>query len=109
MDKIRVYDVSFSGLKQGKHTFEFNISQAFFDLFEFEQDFRNPDVSIILLLEKHSTFLELNLEAKGEVSVICDVSDEEYAQDIQGDMELVVKFGHEFDDSDDEVWIIPEG
>lgn len=109
MDKIREYDVSFSGLNQGKHTFEFKISQAFFDLFEFDQDFQNPNVALVLTLEKHSTFLELKLDAKGEVTLVCDVSDELYEQEIHGEMELVVKFGHEFDDSDDEVWIIPEG
>jgi uncharacterized metal-binding protein YceD (DUF177 family) len=42
------------------------------------------------------------------VEVICDITDELYRQPIEGDMDLVVKFGHEFDDSSDEVWIIPE-
>ena len=109
MDKIRDYDVSFSGLKTGRHTFSFKISQEFFDLFDFNQDFQNPEVEINLELEKHTTFLDLNFHAEGEVNVDCDVTDENYRQPIEGDMELVVKFGHEFDDSDDQVWTIPEG
>lgn len=109
MDKIREYNVSFSGLNHGKHTFEFEISQAFFDLFDFDQDFQNPDVLINLVLDKHSTFLELNLTAEGHVNVVCDITDETYAQPIQGEMDLMVKFGPEFDDSDDEILVIPEG
>lgn len=109
MDKIKNYNVSFSGLALGEHTFEFEISQAFFDLFTFDQDFEDPQVVINLVLVKKQTFLELHLKASGTVLVNCDLTDEPYRQPIENKMEIVVKFGHEFDDSDDEVWIIPEG
>lgn len=109
MDKIKDYDVSFSGLSLGKHIFRFEISQEFFDLFDFDQDFQDPEVSVKLELEKRSTFLELKFDTEGSVIVDCDLTDEAYTQPIEGTMDMVVKFGHEFDDSDDEVWIIPEG
>lgn len=109
MDKLKNYNVSFSGLKLGEHTFEFEISQEFFDLFSFEQDFQKPEIDVHLNLEKHSTFLDLNFKIEGSVEVVCDITSENYRQPIHGEMPLVVKFGHEFDDSDDEVWIIPFG
>ena len=109
MDKIKNYNVSFSGLGLGKHTFQFEISQAFFDLFEFNQDFDQPDIIVELVLEKHSTFLDLIFNSKGTVQVECDISNEPYTQPIENDLELVVKFGQVFDDTDDEVWVIPEG
>ena len=39
MDKLRNYDIVFSGLKNGKHEFQFEIDKAFFKLFETEQEF----------------------------------------------------------------------
>lgn len=109
MDKIKNYNVSFSGLNLGKHTFKFRITQAFFELFDFNQDFRNPAIDAVVELEKHSNFLDLKLNATGEVEVDCDVTDEPYQQPIDGELALVVKFGQTFDDSDDEVWTIPHG
>jgi hypothetical protein len=49
MDKLRNYDVSFSGLKTGKHKFRFEINKEFFQLFDTEQEFTNPIITIILL------------------------------------------------------------
>ena len=41
MDKFKNYDIAFTGLKNGKHEFDFIITQAFFDLFETEKEFTN--------------------------------------------------------------------
>lgn len=109
MDKIKNYDVQFSGLKEREHQFSFEIKQSFFDLFTFEQDFQNPNLKIELNLNKKSTFLELNLRAEGLVTLICDITNEPYQQSIKGTMDVLVKFGDEYDDSDDEVLVIPHG
>ena len=34
MDKLKDYNISFSGLKEGKHLFEYEIGASFFELFE---------------------------------------------------------------------------
>ncbi|MDO5656447.1 MAG: DUF177 domain-containing protein [Flavobacteriaceae bacterium] len=93
----------------GKHTFQFQISQEFFDLFKFNQDFTQPEFVVNLNLEKHTTFLDLNFQTQGKVVVDCDITLEPYTQKVENALDLVVKFGHEFDDTDDEVWVIPEG
>ncbi|MGI9525633.1 MAG: YceD family protein [Weeksellaceae bacterium] len=109
MEKIRNYDVSFFGLRDGKHTFEFDISQAFFDLFTFEQEFEKPEIYVDLELVKKTTFLELHFKMRGDIELSCDISNRLYRQPIEGELDMVVKFGHQFDDSDDEVWEIPQG
>lgn len=109
MDKIRKYDVQFSGLKEGEHSFNFKITQAFFDLFTFEQDFEAPELEVDLTLIKKSTFLELLFHVQGTVTVNCDITGTAYPQPIEAEIPLVVKFGEEFNDSDDEVLIIPHG
>jgi len=109
MEKFRYYNVSFAGLSLGKHDFEFHVTQPFFDLFEFEQDFRNPDLKIQLVLDKKNNFLELDFELSGTVELDCDLTNEPYNQELNGKSEIIVKFGEEFDNSDDEIWVIPHG
>lgn len=109
MDKFKKYSVSFAGLSLGKHHFDFSITQSFFDLFEFEQDFQNPDLKIELILDKNNNFLDLFFKLSGEIELHCDLTNEVFSQEIEGNSEIIVKFGEDFDDSDDEVWEIPQG
>lgn len=103
MDKYRNYEVNFSGLKNGKHKFQFEIDKAFFKLFETEQEFTNPRVVAEVLLEKHSTFLEFWITTKGVVTLLCDISNEEFDHEIESDFKILVKFGETYDDSNEEV------
>ena len=107
MKGLQLYDVSFSGLKLGKHSFEFLIEQTFFDLFEVEIDFTNTQVKVELELTKKTTFMEAVFKIKGTVEVICDHSGEEYIQKIKNKMPLLIKFGEEYNDFDDEILILP--
>lgn len=109
MEKFRYYNVSFTGLSLGEHDFKFHITQPFFDLFEFEQDFQNPDLTLKLILDKKNNFLELNFKLKGSVTLNCDLTNEPFEQKIKGKSDLIVKFGEDYDYSDDEVWVIPHG
>jgi len=43
------------------------------------------------------------------VKVACDVSNEPYDQSIDGELSVVVKFGNEFNDDNEEILIIPHG
>ena len=109
MKKFKDYTISFAGLSLGKHQFDFLITQSFFDLFEFEQDFEHPNVNISVILDKKNNFLELFFTLSGGVEVNCDLTNEIYYQELEGKSEIIVKFGEELDDSDDEVWILPHG
>lgn len=109
MEKFRYYNVSFAGLPLGQHEFEFPITQSFFDLFEFDQDFQHPNLRVDLVLDKKNNFLELHFQLSGTIEVNCDLTNEPYEEKISGKSSIIVKFGSEFDDSDDEVWVIPQG
>jgi len=107
MDRLRNYDIAFTGLKTGKHDFGFGISQTFFDLFGTEQEFFNPEIDAKILLDKHTTFLEFEIEVSGTVQLICDISNEEFSENIENKLKVLVKFGEEYDDSNEEVITIP--
>ncbi len=108
MDKFRNYEVVFSGLKNGKHEFQFEINKAFFELFETEQEFTNPRITADILLDKHTTFLEFWIKTSGLVTLVCDITNEEFDYPIENEIKVLVKFGEEYDDSNEEVITIPE-
>lgn len=106
--KKREFTIPFSGLKQGKHEFEYVIENEFFESFEYTE-FNSANIELKVLLNKLSTMLELEFIAKGIVNVYCDSSSEPYDQPIFSSLELVVKFGDEFNNENDEILIIPHG
>ena len=108
MDRFRNYDIAFSGLKAGKHDFKFEINQELFDLFETEQEFFNPEISVDVHLDKHTTFLEFFINVSGTVQLICDISTDEFSENIMNDLKILVKFGEEYDDSNEDIITIPQ-
>lgn len=107
MDKYRNYNVNFSGLKIGKHEFKFSIDQAFFDLFETEKEFTNAKLDCDVLLERHSTFLDFKISISGTIDLVCDISNQEFSHPVSNEISLLVKFGEEYDDSNEEIIVIP--
>jgi uncharacterized metal-binding protein YceD (DUF177 family) len=108
MKKLKDFDIPFVGLKQGKHQFDFEIKTAFFDAFQYD-DFNAADVKASLILDKKSNLLELTFDAKGFVNVNCDVCNEPYDQKVKGKLHLVVKFGDQYNDENEEILFIPHG
>lgn len=108
MKPLKEYDIQFVGLKLGKHHFEYQIDKKFFEHFEYE-DFNDVDVKVNLLFEKKATLLELDFEVSGAVNVNCDTCNEPYDQSIEDDFNLVVNFGDEYNDENENILIIPHG
>ena len=82
--------VQFSGLKLGKHQFEFEINNTFFKHFDFEE-FNHSEIKVKLLLEKKSNMLELHFSHAGFVNVPCDLTNENFDLPVKGKLNLIVK------------------
>lgn len=108
MRKLAEYLIPFVGLKQGSHHFDYRIDNEFFEHFEYDE-FNSADVKIDLLFEKKSTMMELTFQASGSVNVNCDLTNELYDQPVDGQLMLVVKFGDEFNDDNEDILILPHG
>ena len=108
MTTHKEYDIPFFGLKQGKHEFKYSIDNTFFTSFGYEE-FNAAEIALHVTLHRMSTMLEFEMKASGTVNVACDLTNEPYDQSIEGNLELVVKFGEEFNNEDDEILIIPHG
>ena len=81
MNKTKEYLIPFIGLKTGKHHFEYQISNSFFEIFDY-QEFNNSNIKVNVVLEKKSTMLELAFKHKGSVNVPCDMTNEEEFESI---------------------------
>lgn len=108
MNKKKDYLIPFIGLKLGKHQFEYQLNKAFFEIFDY-QEFNDLDIKVNVVLEKKSTLLELAFKHKGTVNVPCDMTNEEFDLPIKGKMNLIVRFGDEFNNDNEELLILPHG
>lgn len=105
---MKEFKIPFVGLKEGKHNFEFKIKKAFFDFFEYDE-FNDVAIAASLLLNKTSTMMELDFSVQGAVNVNCDLTNEPFDQELNGDLKLIVRFGDEFNDENEEILILPHG
>lgn len=108
MNDLKDYDISFVGLKDGSHQFEYVIDNAFFEFFEYE-DFNSSKVNVQLDFLKKPTMFELLFNVSGEVEVACDVTNELFFQSVENQLNLIVKFGDEFNNENEELLVIPHG
>jgi uncharacterized metal-binding protein YceD (DUF177 family) len=108
MKQLGEYLIPFIGLKLGKHQFEYQINNTFFEDFDFDE-FENSAVKVNVVLEKKSTFMELTLKHKGTVNVPCDLTGEFFDLPVKGKINVVVQFGEQFNNDNEELLILPHG
>jgi len=68
MNTEKTYSISFIGLKNGEHTFEYQIDSDFFKNYDYD-DFNRIEANISVLLNKKATLLEVNFLLK--IRCIC--------------------------------------
>lgn len=108
MNRTKEFLIPFVGLKLGKHHFEYQINNAFFEHFDYDE-FQNSDIKVAVVLDKKSNMLELGFKHKGTVNVPCDLTGEDFDLPIKGKMKLIVRFGEEFNNDNEELLILPFG
>jgi uncharacterized metal-binding protein YceD (DUF177 family) len=108
MKQLNEFLIPFAGLKLGKHQFEYHIDKKFFEEFGYDE-FESCDIKVNVVLDKKSTMLELSFKHKGTVYVPCDVTGEMFDLPVKGKMNLIVQFGDEYNDDNEELLILPHG
>jgi uncharacterized metal-binding protein YceD (DUF177 family) len=106
MKDLKDFDISFIGLKEGLHQFEYLIEKEFFDFFNYDE-LNNSNVKVQLSFLKKTTMFELNFSFSGWVEVACDITNELYHQPIKTESELIIKFGETFNNENEELLVIP--
>jgi len=108
MSKTKEYLIPFVGLKLGKHKFEYQIDNAFFEIFDYNE-FQNSDIRVNVVLDKKSNLFEIDFKHKGTVNVPCDLTGEDFDLPIKGKLKLIVRFGDTYNNDNEELLILPFG
>ncbi|MDR1023269.1 MAG: DUF177 domain-containing protein [Prevotellaceae bacterium] len=93
------YDIAYGSLPQGKHTFEFEVNDAFFRRFE-GSEISEGQVSVHVDAEKTSNFMALQLGMEGSVKVACDRCLDEFFMPVDFEGTLTVCFSGDARDDD---------
>lgn len=106
MKYLKQYRIPFSGLAAGKHNFEFEIDNKFFDCFEHSL-VKKGNLKANVSLQKQETMLIVNFDIQGDIQLICDICLSEFDAPIHFQERVIVKFvNEEWDNETDEVIIL---
>jgi glutamyl/glutaminyl-tRNA synthetase len=59
MTAFKEFTIPFAGLKEGKHHFNYEIDNSFFEAFNYKE-FNNVNIKTVVVLDKNSNSLKLN-------------------------------------------------
>lgn len=107
MNEIKEYHISFRGLKDGLHSFDFKIGKKFFQAFE-NTRFQDSNLKLDLEMDKQETMLQVYFSITGEVEVECDRCLELYTQAVEVEEKLIVKFGRETFEESENILVLYE-
>lgn len=103
MASNKEYIIPFEGLKNGKHSFEFKITTAFFEELAYSI-IQGGDVKVDFQLNKKDTMLIGDFEMSGTIQKPCDRCTELMDIDIDLSHQMIYKFGE--NESEDENLIV---
>lgn len=99
-------NIVFSSLKEGKHTFGFEITPEFFEGFDCSI-IQKANMQVGIEMEKKSNMLVFDFDLKGEIIADCARCSEEMIVSVEGNEHLIVKFGdpEQVELNDEIVWL----
>ena len=107
MSGLDAYTIDLKGMEVGSCAYEFTLDDSFFAKLG-DVELRKGHLDAILAVKKTPNAFELNFDIKGTIVVTCDRCLDEMEQPIFSQHTLMVKFGDEYAEEDDNLIIIPE-
>lgn len=105
MENKKKYKIPIVALKNKVHHFEYKIDGTFFNDFE-NNTINKSEIKVEISLEKRDTLIILMFYIDGTVELSCDRCLDVYTQEIFGDYKLILQFGGEIyqeNDNDDDI------
>lgn len=106
MDPLKEYLIPFYGLKDGNHSYAYELKQSFFETFP-HSEITEANIVAKIELMKRPDMLTLDFVLEGTAKLICDRCGEEYDQVIEGDRQLVVNLNADHYDDEDDLVALP--
>jgi uncharacterized protein len=97
---LKQFSIPFTGLKIGKHQFDFEIDNSFFDAYEYSL-VKKGDLKVDVELDKQETMLILMIHIAGTIQLDCDKCLAQFNSPIDITERQIVKFAEDDLESDD--------
>jgi len=97
---LKQFSIPFTGLKIGKHQFDFEIDNSFFDAYEYSL-VKQGELKVDVELDKQETMLILRIHIAGTIKLDCDKCLSEFDAPINVTERQIVKFAEDDLESDD--------
>lgn len=88
---LQQYRIPFSGLKPGKHQFEFDVDKHFFDEYEYSI-VKDGALKVIVELNKQETMMIADFRLSGTISLTCDVCLSSFPAETNMEERVIFKF-----------------
>jgi len=102
LKSLRNYSIPFTGLKLGKHQFEYVVTDSFFDAFDYSL-VKKANLKCRVDLERQETMLILNFHIEGTIDTNCDRCLAQYPQHVNISEQQVAKFSEEEIGDDEDI------
>jgi uncharacterized protein len=99
------YTIPLSGLKEGPHSFNFEIEKEFFEQFV-ESEVKEGSLIAYIEMDKKATHIDLSIRISGSVRICCDRCLEMFFQPVDCKNRLFIKFGKSMDDSNPDILVV---
>lgn len=101
-----LYSIPLAGLKEARYTYEFKIGNDFFEAFE-GSEIKRGEFTAVVVLQKCSTHLELDIVINGRAEVVCDRCLDPFFIPVSSANRLFVRQGKEWDEDDPDMITMP--
>jgi len=101
-----LYSIPLAGLKEARYTYEFRIGYDFFEAFE-GSEIKRGEFTAVVVLQKCSTHLELDIVINGRAEVVCDRCLDPFFIPVSSANRLFVRQGKEWDEDDPDMITMP--
>lgn len=106
MGKFSQFKLPLKSMPVGVQEFDYQIDKQFFVNME-DNDVRNADVKVHLVVEHKNDYYDMQFTMKGEVTVACDRCLDDLILEIDTPYHIIVKYGDDYRDDSDEFMEIP--
>ena len=106
--KLATFRIPLRGAKQGTDNHEFLLDDDFLRAME-SIDTLGGAVKVSLAVRRANEENYFAIHCQGTIQIVCDRCLESMDYAVEADYDLAVKYGDEYDDSNDGVLIVPEG
>jgi len=103
---MKAYNIPYTGLKLGKHSFDFTLDSAFFEEFKYE-DIHHSKIDVQIELEKSEVMIVAHINAQGTIKVQCDRCNDLFETTIAATGKVIFKYTDEEIDDDVIIGLLP--